>query len=107
MPVFTTTLDVGPGQIDVQIEYEVTHRGSPARVHYDELDHPGEGAEVNVRKTLMLLPRCAGSVIEPWFLAWDWLHDAACEWADRNADTLAQATDINASERYLDASKGR
>lgn len=76
------------GDIDVQIEYVVTSRGSPARIHYDENDHPAEAGEIDVVHVWML--NVPSSSAEPqWVHCWDWLYDAACSWANENASDLA------------------
>ncbi len=87
------------GDIDVWIEYCVLSFGSPARVHYDENDHPAEAAEVSVIHVKMgsvdAAKGNASLVIvtrkPTLFECWGWLYDWAIEWADEHADDLAAA----------------
>ncbi len=76
------------GDIDVRITYVVTSHGSPARVHYDELDHPAEPAEVDVVHVEMLNAPKSGSKAT-YIDAWDWLFDWAGDWCAEHAEELA------------------
>ena len=76
------------GEIDVQIEYVVTSHGSPARIHYDEKDHPAEAGEIDVVYVSMKNAPVSG-IQSKWVHCWGWLYDVACAWADENANDLA------------------
>jgi len=82
------------GEIEVQIEYEVTNAGAPAVVRYDENDQPAEGAEINVIHVWMRAPPPTRQEVI-WVHCWDWLYEAACEWADENANDLAAVKRLN------------
>ncbi len=76
------------GDIDVRIEYAVNSYGAPARVHFDENDHPAEAPEIDVIHVEMENAPKSGRKAE-YIDAWDWLYDWAIEWCAENADDLA------------------
>lgn len=84
------------GEIDVQIEYVVTSSGSPARIHYDENDHPAEAGEIDVVHVSMLNAPAPNNAKPRWIPCWDWLYDTACAWADENASDLAAKARLEA-----------
>ena len=79
----TVPLFEGLGEIEIQIKFTVTSWGVPARINYNEHDHPAESAEIEVDAVLMKL--AYGTYVP----AWDWLADEIGTWVDSNVDELA------------------
>ena len=76
------------GDIDVRITYVVDSWGAPARVNYDENDHPAEAPTINIVHVEMLNAPKSGR--DPVYIdAWDWLCDWAAAWCDEFAEELA------------------
>jgi len=76
------------GDIDVRITYVVLNFGCPARIRYDENDHPAEPAEVDVVHVEMLnAPKAGREAV--YIDAWDWLFDWVYDWCDEYATELA------------------
>jgi hypothetical protein len=75
------------GEIELRITYRVNSWGCPARVHFDENDHPAEAPEVDVIHVEMLnAPKSGREAV--WIDVWDWLYEWAGEWCDRHAASL-------------------
>ena len=68
--------------IEVCIEYKVTDWGLPARILYDENDHPAEAPEIEVAGVTMEV------VAGVWRPATEDLDTWAREWADDHLDDL-------------------
>ncbi len=84
--------DVGSvGEIDVKLTYTVTNWGSPARIHYDENDHPAEGPEIEIVHVGMLtsaFDEYGDPAPSAYIPVWSWLAVLATEWADEHIDEL-------------------
>lgn len=92
------------GDIDVRISYRSTP-GRPARINYNEHDHPAEGAEIDVYEVEMLNAPPFGSRAV-YIPAWDWLYDWASDWANENGDELAAAASLNVRSILEDKADG-
>ena len=75
------------GNIDVRLHYRVTSWGRPARINYNENDHPAEGPEVDLYHAEMLNePKAGRQAI--WIDAFDWLYDMCIDYADENVSEM-------------------
>lgn len=81
------------GEIDVRVGYRVNSFGSPARIRFDENDHPEESAEVDVYEVEMLNEPKSGRKAA-YIAAWDWLYDEVAEWCAEHARELACAASL-------------
>ena len=71
------------GSIDLTIDFKVTDWGCPARIRYDENDHPAEQPEIEVTAVWM---EPAGNNV--WVPASKDHDEWARDWADDNLDEL-------------------
>ena len=83
------------GDIDLRITYVVNSYGRPARIHWDENDHPEEFPEVDIVHVEMLNAPKSGA--KPVYIdTWNWLYDWAGDWASENAGDLAAKARLEA-----------
>jgi hypothetical protein len=76
------------GEIGVRITYRVTVWPVPARIRWDENDHPAEPAEIDVIHLEMTnAPKHGRPSL--YIDGWEWLTDWAQDWCDENANELA------------------
>lgn len=80
--------------IELLINFKVTSWGCPARIRYDEDDHPAEGPEVEV---ISVLEERAGD--NEWIPASKDNEEWAWDWADDNVDELMGDASKSGEER--------
>lgn len=78
--------------VDIEITYKVTYWGLPARINYNEHDHPAEGPEIEVVSVKVLDDSKYSKYLSKW------LTDNIDDWAHKNIDTLVE----NASEELTE-----
>jgi hypothetical protein len=84
----STGVSPGLAEIRVKVTFTINSFGSPARIRYDENDHPAEGPELEVVRVAVLLHEEGGD--QHWAVVpqWDWLTEAATDHVNENAAEL-------------------
>lgn len=85
------------GDIDVRITYVVLSYGTPARVHFDENDHPEEAPEIDwIHVEMLNSPKSGEEAV--YIDAWGWLYDWATDWVNGHANELVTAARLDIEE---------
>ncbi len=72
------------GSIELCIDFKVTDWGCPARIRYNENDHPAEQPEIEV--TAVWMEHVGGTNV--WVRASEYYEDWARDWAGNHLDLM-------------------